>query len=106
MKATINVNRHVIAANRQKVKEARLLVGKSRDVATKAIEPVLSVKTSKSNTYGRQVLVRDRSGEVLVRIVYRPFNPLSCGATAWIECVDHTLVEIKDEFYEPARPAP
>jgi len=105
MKATINVNRHVIASNRPKVNETRKLTGKARETAMKAIEPVLSAKTSKSNKYGRHILIRDRSGEVLVRVLYLPFTPLSCGAAAWIECVDHTLVEVKDEFYERPKSA-
>ena len=48
-------------------------------------EPVLTVKTYKSNTYGKEVLIRDPQGCVVARVVYQPDNPLPCGARVWIE---------------------
>jgi hypothetical protein len=43
-------------------------------------EPVLTVKTYKSNTYAHEVEILGPS-----RVVYSPDKPLSCGARVWIE---------------------
>jgi len=51
----------------------------------RAGEPeVLTVKTYKSNKYASEaeIVVDDK---VVARIVYRPNDPLSCGAKVWIE---------------------
>lgn len=64
MKTIIHVNQHVIKANR---KEGRT-------------DPVLTVKTYKSNTYAHEVAIHGPS-----RVVYSPDKPLSCGAHVWIE---------------------
>ena len=51
----------------------------------RAGEPeVLTVKTYKSNDYASEAeIVVD--GKVVASVVYRPDNPLSCGAKVWIE---------------------
>ena len=64
MKKIIHVNQHVIKKNRK----------------TGAIDPVLTCKTYKSNTYAHEVIIDGPS-----RIVYSPDKPLSCGAHVWIE---------------------
>jgi len=48
---------------------------------------VLTVKTYKSNEYGNEV-------EILgpCKIVYRPDNPLSCGAKVWIETINEVII--------------
>ena len=43
-------------------------------------EPVITVKTYKSNTYGHEVEILGES-----KVVYSPDKPLSCGARVWIE---------------------
>jgi len=43
-------------------------------------EPVLTVKTYKSNIYAHEVEIIGTS-----RVVYSPDKPLSCGARVWIE---------------------
>lgn len=43
-------------------------------------EPVLTVKTYKSNTYAHEVEILGPS-----RVVYSPDKPLSCGARVWVE---------------------
>jgi len=43
-------------------------------------EPVITVKTSKSNTYAHNV---DILGPA--KVIYSPNKPLSCGAKVWIE---------------------
>lgn len=64
MKTIIHVNQHVIKANRK----------------TGGTNPVLTVKTYKSNTYAREVEIKGDS-----KVVYSPDKPLSCGAHVWIE---------------------
>ena len=64
MKTIIHVNQHVIKKNTK----------------TKGRDPVLTVKTYKSNTYAHEVRIKGES-----RIVYSPHDPLSCGARVWIE---------------------
>ena len=43
-------------------------------------EPVITVKTYKTNTYGHEVEILGDS-----KVVYSPNKPLSCGARVWIE---------------------
>ena len=64
MKTLIHVNQHVIKSNRK----------------NKVEEPVLTVKTYKSNTYAHEVNIKGES-----KVVYSPDKPLSCGAHVWIE---------------------
>lgn len=64
MKTIIHVNQHVIKANRK----------------TGAQDPVLTVKTYKSNTYAHEVKIHGPSS-----VVYSADKPLSCGAHVWIE---------------------
>lgn len=52
--------------------------------------PVITVKTSKSNTYGYTADIQGGS-----KVVYRPDKPLSCGARLWIET--HAPVEVETE---------
>jgi len=64
LKTIIHVNQHVIKSNRK----------------TGATDPVLTVKTYKSNTYAHEVEILGPS-----KVVYSPDKPLSCGAHVWIE---------------------
>jgi hypothetical protein len=43
-------------------------------------DPVLTVKTYKSNDYAQEVII-----DGPCRIIYSPDKPLSCGAKVWIE---------------------
>lgn len=72
MKTIIHVNQHVIRQN------ARL----------GARDPVLTVKTYKSNTYAHEVEVTGAS-----KIVYSPDKPLSCGAKVWIETESEVIIK-------------
>jgi len=60
----IHVNQHRIKANKKHNLK----------------DPVLTVKTSKTNTYGHEVVIHGPS-----KVVYSPDKPLSCGARVWIE---------------------
>jgi hypothetical protein len=64
VKTIVHVNQHVIKSNRKNSVE----------------EPVLTVKTYKSNTYAHEVNIKGNS-----KVVYSPDKPLSCGAHVWIE---------------------
>ena len=64
MKKRIHVNQHKIRSNKK----------------TGDREPVLTVKTYKSNDYCHEALI-----EGPCRVVYSPDKPLSCGAKVWIE---------------------
>ena len=64
MKTIIHVNQHVIKDNRK----------------TGSNNPVLTVKTYKSNTYAHSVTINGAS-----TVLYSPDKPLSCGAQVWIE---------------------
>jgi len=60
----IHVNQHVM----------------KRNAKTGEREPVLTCKTSKSNTYGHRVKIHGDS-----EVIYSPDKPLSCGARVWVE---------------------
>jgi hypothetical protein len=69
MKTIIHVNQHNIKAN-------------SKDDKNR---PVLTCKTYKSNEYAHEAYIVDKDGNEVAKVVYRPDNPLSCGAKVWIE---------------------
>jgi hypothetical protein len=64
MKKRIHINQHRIKSNAK----------------TGAREPVITVKTYKSNTYGHEVTI-----DGPCKVVYSPDKPLPCGARVWIE---------------------
>ena len=68
-KKIIHVNQHIIRQNQK----------------TGSREPVLTVKTYKSNDYAHEAIIKDKDGVEVARVVYRPDKPLSCGARCWIE---------------------
>jgi len=80
MKTIIHVNQHIIKKN---TKEG-------------TNDPVLTVKTYKSNTYAHEVIIKGNS-----RVVYSADKPLSCGARVWIET--EAEVEVVEELKERVR---
>ena len=56
-------------------------------------DPVITVKTSKSNQYGHEVIIHG-----MAKVIYSPDKPLSCGAKVWIET--ESEVEVKDVCME------
>ena len=64
MKTIIHVNQHKIKSNDK----------------TGERDPVLTVKTYKSNEYAYHVKINGPC-----KVVYKPDKPLSCGAKCWIE---------------------
>lgn len=73
MKTIIHVNQHIIKSNRKHGKQ----------------DPVLTVKTYKENRYCHEVEINGPT-----KVIYRPDNPLSCGAHVWIEA-DSEHINIK-----------
>lgn len=71
MKTRIHVNQHVIKRNSK----------------TGEREPVLTCKTSKSNDYAHEVVIKGDS-----KVVYSPDKPLSCGAKVWIETEGEVII--------------
>jgi hypothetical protein len=71
MKTVIHVNQHQIRHNHKHG---------TRD-------PVLTVKTYKSNDYAHEVLIKADS-----KVVYSPDNPLPCGAHVWIETEGEVII--------------
>ena len=85
MKTIIHVNQHVIKANRK----------------NGTGHPCLTVKTYKDNRYAHDAIIRDKDGNEVARVVYRPHNPLGCGAHCWIEThldVDAEVMSTEDEL--------
>ena len=71
MKTYIHANQHVIKSNR----------------INNENNPVLTVKTYKSNTYAHAVEILGPS-----RVVYSKDKPLSCGARVWIETEAEVII--------------
>jgi len=71
MKTIVHVNQHVIRENNK----------------TGSNDPVLTVKTYKSNVYAHEVKI---FGDCVVK--YSPDKPLSCGARVWIETQGEVIV--------------
>ena len=71
MKTRIHVNQHKIKSN----------------LKTGERDPVITVKTYKSNDYGSEVSI-----EGPCKVVYSPDKPLSCGARVWIETESEVVI--------------
>jgi CO dehydrogenase/acetyl-CoA synthase beta subunit len=76
IKTIIHVNQHAV----------------KRNAKTGGDEPVITVKTYKSNTYAHSVAIDGPS-----RVIYSPDKPLSCGAKVWIETHAHVTIDPKGE---------
>ena len=64
MRKRIHINQHKIRSNKKHGLN----------------EPVITVKTSKSNDYAHEVEINGPS-----KVIYSPDKPLSCGAKVWVE---------------------
>ena len=77
MKKKIHINQHIIRSNKKNGTN----------------DPVITVKTSKSNTYASEVEILGKSN-----LVYSPNKPLSCGARVWIETESKVILDNKKEI--------
>ena len=75
MKKIIHINQHIIKKNAK----------------TGTSEPVITVKTYKSNDYAHEVYV-----DGPCKIKYSPDKHLSCGAQVWIEPFSNTDITKKN----------
>ena len=69
MKQIIHVNQHKIKKNTKHGTD----------------EPVLTVKTYKTNDYAHEAIIKTKDGTEVAKVIYQPHKPLSCGARVWIE---------------------
>jgi hypothetical protein len=76
MLTRIHVNQHNIKAN-----------------AKGSEKPVLTVKDYKKNRKGNRAVIFDKEGNIVAKIIYRPWKPLECGAKCWIETENEVKVE-------------
>jgi hypothetical protein len=76
MKKKIHIKQHIIRSNKKNGTN----------------DPVITVKTSKSNTYASEVEILGKS-----KLVYSPNKPLSCGARVWIETESKVILDNKKE---------
>ena len=72
MKKRIHINQHKIRSNKK----------------NNTNEPVITVKTSKSNDYAHEVQIQGPS-----KVIYSPDKPLSCGARVWIETDEKVVLD-------------
>jgi|TARA_R100000988_G_scaffold83861_1_gene46878 hypothetical protein len=72
MKKRIHINQHKIRSNKK----------------NNLKEPVITVKTSKSNDYAHEVEIKGPS-----KVIYSPDKPLSCGARVWIETDEKVVLD-------------
>jgi len=72
MKKRIHINQHKIRANKKNGTN----------------DPVITVKTYKSNDYGHEVDILGKS-----KVVYSPNKPLPCGARVWIETESEVIIK-------------
>tara|TARA_Y100000389_G_C17056159_1_gene315145 strand:- start:171 stop:434 length:264 start_codon:yes stop_codon:yes gene_type:complete len=79
MKTKIHINQHIIRSNTKYGKK----------------DPVITCKNYKENNYGHSVIIKDRFGDEVARVVYSPDKPMSCGAKVWIE-TENEIVVIND----------
>ena len=79
MKKRIHINQHKIR----------------RNAKTGEREPVITVKTYKSNDYCHELTITSPC-----KLIYSPDKPLSCGAKVWIE----TEGDVICSQIEPERP--
>tara|TARA_R110002020_G_scaffold129940_1_gene290806 strand:+ start:776 stop:1033 length:258 start_codon:yes stop_codon:yes gene_type:complete len=82
MKKRIHVNRHHVAYNK-----------KHRNDPDFTSRPPITVKTYKGSMPTDYVRI---IGDV--RLVYMPSNPLSCGATIWMETDDDVYVGLPNKL--------
>lgn len=68
-KKIIHINQHIIRKNTK----------------TGERNPVITCKTYNTNDYSETVIIKDKDGDEVARIIYSPDKPLSCGARVWIE---------------------
>ena len=83
MKTRIHINQHNIRANAK-------VAGGSGELL-----PVITVKDYKQNRKTNEVWLVDDNGKCIAKLVYRPDEPLACGAKVWIECDSRYVIAVE-----------
>ncbi|MEB3342900.1 hypothetical protein [Okeania sp.] len=83
----IHVNQSLIKANAKRIKNDPLMTSDQ-------LMPVVALKQTNRNDMGYQMILEGRC-----RIVYKPYEPLPCGAHLWIETYEP--VEFVDTQFNP-----
>ncbi|MGD1700525.1 hypothetical protein [Dapis sp. BLCC M229] len=83
----IHVNQHLIKANGKRIKE-------DPEMTPDQLIPVITLKQTNCNDMGYQMEIHGPC-----RIVYKPYEPLSCGAHLWIET--YKPVQFVDTQFNP-----
>ncbi len=47
--------------------------------------PPITVKDYRQNRKANEVRILDAAGNIVARVIYRPDDPLDCGAHVWVE---------------------
>ena len=84
----------IIHVNQQKIKKNGKRIKHDPLMTPDQLKPVISVKQRNRNDLGYQIIIK---GEC--RIVYKPYQPLDCGAHLWIET--HDPVQFVDTQFNP-----
>jgi hypothetical protein len=85
----IHINRHLIKQN------ATLMKSNPNCTLVDLAFPLTAKKKSSrpdGNFYSNTIAIVDEKGRTVARVVYSPFKPLKCGATAYVE-TDLTVVD-------------
>lgn len=83
----IHVNQHFIKANGKRIKE-------DPEMTPDQLIPVITLKQTNRNDMGYQMEIHGPC-----RIVYKPYEPLPCGAHLWIET--YKPVQFVDTQFNP-----
>ena len=76
----------IIHVNQQKIRQ---------NLKNNTLDPIITVKTYDSNTYGHEAIIYGQDGLEAAKIIYSPNKPLSCGARVWIETKNKVKTIIK-----------
>lgn len=68
---------------------------KAQRAGEEGYDPAIVVKRGGENVYGHEVLIYDREGNVVAKVMQPRDKKLSCGARIWVEC--YTVVEVREE---------
>lgn len=81
----IHVSQPAIRANIKKQREGE-----------EGYDPRITVKRGRDNIYGHEVIIYDKDGNVVAKVVQPRDKQLSCGARIWIETT--AVVEVREHM--------
>lgn len=68
---------------------------KKQRAGEEGYDPVITVKCGKHNVYGHEVLIKDKDGNVIARVIQPKDEQLNCGARVWLEAMNENI-EIRE----------